>query len=146
MNTHKETITQWLVFLENKVGELAHLCELLGNAGVNIRGLSVSETRHFGVFRLVVDNQQKAQEAFNKAELMARSTEVIAVKVEDKPGGLARVLRLLADEGLDINYAYGLIERLGKYAVVMLQLQEIGHALSILKNNNITIIREEELR
>ena len=98
---------QLSIFLENKPGVLAEVSKTLGDHGINIRGLSVSDTVDHAVVRLVVTDPQKAIHLLGEYGLLVVETEVLAIKLEDRPGGLAEFASLLARAKVNIEYAYG---------------------------------------
>ena len=90
-------IQQLSIFVENKSGRLAEITEILGQAGVDIRAISVADTSDFGILRLIVDKPKEAVEALRAANLTVSLTSVIAVGIDDKPGEFAKAMRVLAD-------------------------------------------------
>lgn len=94
------------VFLENKAGRLAHVTRVLGEAGINIRALSIADTSDFGILRIIVNDPEKAYRILKEADFTVSETEVIAVQVPDSPGGLATVLEQMSDADLNIEYLY----------------------------------------
>jgi hypothetical protein len=94
------------VFLENKAGRLSHVTRVLGEAGINIRALSIADTSDFGILRIIVSDPEKAYRILKEANFTVSETEVIAVQVPDSPGGLATVLEQMSDANLNIEYLY----------------------------------------
>ena len=91
------------VFLENKAGRLCEVTGILAEAQVNIRALALADTSDFGVLRLIVDDTEKAKEALKKAGFTVGKTNVLAVEVPDRPGGLYGILNLLQASGSDAD-------------------------------------------
>ena len=91
-------VEQISVFLENKPGSLAEVTRILGESGVNIRALSLADTKDFGILRLIVNDNEKAREILGRRGLTVRKTEVVAVEVPDRPGGLAEILKVLSEK------------------------------------------------
>lgn len=102
----KPLIKQITVFLPNKPGKLAAMSHAIADAGVQIHALMVSETTDYGTVRLIVDRPDECLQALKDAGYAADITEVVAVPVDNVPGGLARVLDNLTTAGLDVGYAY----------------------------------------
>jgi hypothetical protein len=100
-------VKQLSVFLENKPGVLAEVCRMLGAHGINIRGLSVSDTVDHAVVRLVVTEPQKAIHLLGEHGALVVETDVLEVRVADKPGELADVAEKFAHAKVNIEYAYG---------------------------------------
>jgi hypothetical protein len=99
-------IRQLNVFMENKLGRLYEICNLLGENGINIRGFSVADMADYGILRLIVSDPDKARKILLEANFPVSESKVIVVSVPDKPGGLAGVLKVLADAGIGVEYTY----------------------------------------
>lgn len=138
-------VQQISVFLENKSGRLAHLTEVLGEAGINIRALSIADTSDFGILRLIVSRPEEAFKALKEAGFTVSITDVIAVEVEDKPGGLARVMKLLESEGINIEYLYAFLEKSSNNALVVFRVEQINDAINLLTKNNINLVKGADL-
>lgn len=139
-------IRQLAVFLENKPGRLSALASCLSEAGINIRALSVAETKDYGVIRFIPDDPIKAKEILGKSGYAVIETEVLAVEVPDKPGGLASVTNLLAKEGINIEYAYASVIRLEESAIVILQVDDRERAEKILRDAGIRLLCQEDVQ
>jgi len=138
-------IKQLSVFLENKKGRLLEVCSLLGQKNVNIRALSVAETEEFGVLRLIVDKPDEAVAALRDQQLVSNITDVLAVEVEDKPGGLARVLEILEKNDINVEYMYGFIEKFSNNALMVFRFDDIEKAAGTLESNMIKIMTQSRL-
>ena len=99
-------IKQVSVFLENKPGQLLAPCQVLAEAGINILTLSMADTQQFGILRLIVRDWNRAKDLLEKAGCVVRLTDVLAVEVDDRPGGLAAIVRVIERTGLNIEYMY----------------------------------------
>jgi hypothetical protein len=139
-------ITQVSVFLENKKGRLLEVCSLLGKHNINIRALNVAESEGFGVLRIVVDKPQEAVDLLKKNNLVANLTDVVAVEVEDKPGGLARVLEVLSKNNINVEYMYGFVEKHSNNALMVFRFDEPEKAAKILLSNGITVVKQAQLQ
>jgi hypothetical protein len=139
-------IRQISVFLENRKGRLCEACSVLGDAGVNIRALTIAETEEFGVLRIVVDNVEAGLKALKDNNFVANITEVVAVEVPDRPGGLAEVLKVLSANDVNIEYMYGFMEKFSDEALLVFRFEDIGKAQKILLKNNIKVVRKEEIK
>ena len=128
------------VFLENRAGRLAEVSAILAEAGVNIRALSLADTSDFGVLRLIVDNNEMAKNALKNAGFTVGKTNVVAVEVEDRPGGLHKILNLLFQSGINVEYMYAFVQQSGSNAVMIFRFDKTDKALSVLSENNIKII------
>jgi hypothetical protein len=125
-------VHQISVFAENKPGQLARLTRILGEGKVNIRATTIATTATFGVINLIVDDPQKAIQAIKKDGMMVTTKEVIAVIIEDKPGGLDRLMQLLLKENINVNNAYGFVLDSGKTAVFVVEVDPMDKAQKLI--------------
>lgn len=139
------SINQLSIFVENKAGRLANISEVLFEANIDIRAISIADTSDFGILRLIVDNPDKAVSALKNANIAVSVTSVIAIGINDKPGEFYKAIRLLADEGIGIEYMYAFISREENKAFVILRINEENRALEILQQNGISILTAEQL-
>ena len=133
-------VEQISVFLENKSGRLAEVMRVLGSAGINIRALSIADTSDFGILRIIVNDKEKALKALKEKEFTVSKTEVVAVEVPDKPGGLAHILDLLDKQGVNVEYMYAFIERSSDNAVIIFRFDENDKAIKALSGSGIAIL------
>jgi hypothetical protein len=133
-------IKQIFVFLENKAGRLGEVTKALAQAQVNIRALSIADTADFGILRLIVDKENEAIKALNEAGFTTRITEVVAVEIDDKPGGLAKVMELFQKKNINIEYLYASLEGKEGKAVVIFKLEDHQKGLQIIKENGIPLV------
>ena len=138
-------ITQISVFLENRKGRLFEVCSLLGENNINIRALTIAETESFGVLRIVVDNSDVAVKLLKDSGFVANLTHVVAVEVGDKPGGLASVLKIFADNDVNIEYMYGFVEKFSDKALLVFRFADTDLAQQILSKNDIKVVTEKEI-
>ncbi len=139
-------ITQISVFLENRKGRLFEVCSLLGQNGVNIRALTIAETETFGVLRIVVDKPQQAIQIFRDHQITANVTSVVAVEVDDRPGGLASVLKTLSENNVNVEYMYGFVEKASDKAMLVFRFEDPDRAAGVLTDNKIRVIGESDIR
>jgi hypothetical protein len=133
-------IHQLSVFVENRPGHLIAPCRVLAEAGVNIVTLSLAETQAFGVLRLVVRDWQKARQALEQAGIAVSVTEVLAVEVDDRPGGLVQVLDVLEKAGINVEYMYAVATKLGEKAVLVLRFDDPDAALAALSASPVNVL------
>ncbi len=138
-------VKQISIFLENKCGRLVRVTQVLGEAGINIRALSIADTSDFGILRLIVDQPDKALKVLKEKGFMATATEVIAVEVPDIPGGLAAVLSYLEQASINIEYLYSFVEKPAKDALILMRVENIAEALRVLQENNVPVIEGERI-
>lgn len=133
-------VEQISVFLENKSGRLAEVTRALGKAGINIRALSIADTSDFGILRVIVNDNDKAIRVLKDNDFTVSKTEVVAVEVSDKPGGLSDILDLLEKEKVNVEYMYAFIERSSDNAVIIFRFDENDKAIKILSARGVTIL------
>lgn len=138
-------VKQVSVFLENKMGRLAEVTKILGENDINISALSIADSAEFGILRLIVSDPQKALEVLKKAEFSASSTEVIAIAVDDKPGGLGTALKYLGDAGVDIEYIYAFVGKTSGKALVILKAEDWNRASEVLVQKGILVLSDKEV-
>jgi hypothetical protein len=138
-------VEQISVFLENKAGRLAEVTRTLGDAGVSIRALSLADTTDFGILRLIVDQYEKAREVLKAKGFTVGMTEVVAIEVPDRPGGLASVLQVLSQAGINVEYMYAFVQHSGKNAVIIFRFDNLEEAIKILQKEGIHIYKGEEV-
>ncbi|HOV42587.1 MAG TPA: ACT domain-containing protein, partial [Syntrophothermus lipocalidus] len=117
-------VKQISVFLENKAGRLASVTRVLGDAGINIRALSIADTSDFGVLRLIVNDPDKAYRILKEAGFTVSQTDVVAVSVPDRPGGLAEILEVMAEADINIEYLYAFIGTTARNALVIFKVED----------------------
>ena len=138
-------ITQLSVFAENKPGHIIAPCRLLAGAGVNIRALSLADTQRFGILRMIVSDWQSAAKILEDAGFLVKCTEVLAIEVPDRPGGLAEVLSVLEGTSINIEYMYAFPFGRGEKAILIFRFDDPDAALQRLQSSGISMIGREEL-
>lgn len=138
-------VEQISIFIENKSGRLAEVSGVLGDAGVNIRALSLADTSDFGILRLIVNDTDKAFKVLREQNFTVNITEVIGVEVPDSPGGLSSILQILDKNNVNVEYMYAFVERSGDNAVIIFRFDNVDEAITVLTNNKIKIIESKKL-
>ncbi|OBQ46034.1 ACT domain-containing protein [Halodesulfovibrio spirochaetisodalis] len=133
-------VEQISVFLENKAGRLAEVTNTLATNDINIRALSLADTTDFGILRLIVDNSEKAKSVLKDKGFTVGKTNVVAVEVEDKPGGLNHILDTLGNNGINVEYMYAFVMPGSTNATLIFRFDKTDQAVEILTINNIPII------
>ena len=139
-------VEQLAVFLENKSGRLAAITKILSDNGINIRALSVADTADFGILRIIVDQTDKAKQILKDAGFTVGLTDVVAVEVADKPGGLSGVLTVLTQVEINVEYMYAFVEKSGQNAVIIFRFDDVDTAIEVLQNAGIKILSGDEVR
>ena len=138
-------VEQLSIFLENKAGRLAEVTRALSRADINIRALSLADTSEFGILRLIVNDNEKAKTVLKEQGFTVGRTHVVAVEVDDRPGGLDAILHLLSGNGINVEYMYAFVQAGGKGATLILRFDKTDEALEVLTKHNIPIISGETL-
>ncbi len=138
-------VEQISIFIENKFGRLAEVTRILGDAGVNIRTLSLADTSDFGILRLIVNDAEKAKLVLKERGFTVSKTEVVAVEIPDRPGGLADILQVLDSDGINVEYMYAFVERCGENAVMIFRFDETGKAIAALTAKGFNVLPGERL-
>ncbi|MDI3280932.1 MAG: ACT domain-containing protein [Bacillota bacterium] len=138
-------VKQLSIFLENRAGRLAEVTRTLGQHGINIRALSIADTSEFGILRLIVNQPDRAVQVLREAGFAVSITEVIAVEVPDRPGGLARVLEALREGGHNIEYLYAFVEKASEDALVIMRVEDIPGAVQTLRQAGISVLPAEQV-
>lgn len=130
------------VFLENRPGSLYAVLDKLRAWNVNLRALSLADTAEFGVLRFIVENPEKTVEQLKGAGFTATLTEVLAVGVDDRPGGLCQVVETLTQEGISIEYLYAFVSPHKDKAYVVFRVEDLEKARKTLEHHAIPILKE----
>ena len=138
-------VEQISIFIENKSGRLAEITRILGEAGINIRALSLADTSDFGILRLIVNDGAAATTVLKEAGFTVNRTEVVAVEVPDRPGGLSAILQALDQETINVEYMYAFVERCGGNAVIIFRFDETDKAIAALKAHNFNMLEGSRL-
>ncbi len=137
-------IKQLSVFLENKPGYLLCAADSLAKNGVNIRALSLADTAEFGILRLIADRPEEGRRVLSDLGLVVRLTDVLAVSMDDTPGGMLTVLSCLGEAGINVEYMYA-SSGSGRRAVMSLQTSDTARADAILREHGMAEPSPEDL-
>jgi len=138
-------VRQISVFLENRPGSLAKMARQLADKGINLRALSLAETRDFGTARLVVIDPDKCMRALKEADYHFIETDVLAIEVADRPGGMADVLEIITDEQLDVEYIYSMVSTKEGFAVVILRVSDPVKACVALNAQGVKLLTLKDI-
>ena len=138
-------LQQLSLFLENRPGRLAAPLEVVAAAGINLMTLSLADTAQFGILRLIVREWEKAKRLLEEAGWVVNLTEVVAVDVLDRPGGLANALRVLEGADLNIEYMYSFSLRRGDKAILIFRFEDPDRAIEVLRDAGLQVVGPEEL-
>jgi hypothetical protein len=138
-------VEQISIFIENKSGRLAEITRILGEASINIRALSLADTSDFGILRLIVNDGAQATVVLKEHGFTVSKTEVVAVEVPDRPGGLSAILQTLDRETINVEYMYAYVERCGGNAVIIFRFDETDKAIAVLQAHNFSMLEGSRL-
>jgi len=136
---------QLSIFLENKPGTLEHAIKAMSDVNVNIRAMSLADTEDFGILRLIANSNDAAINALQNAGFIVQLTDVVAVEVPDRPGGLYGILSLLSQKEINTEYAYAFIARSSDKAVTIFRFTQTDKAIRLLIEKGVSIIPGEQL-
>lgn len=125
-------LKQISVFLENTPGHLEGVCKAVADAGVNLRTITIAETKEYGIVRAIVDKPEEAAAALKEAGFFAKIIEVLAVEVDDTPGALLSILKKASAAGLNIEYMYALPRPFKDKPVMVMSFKDIDTAEKLL--------------
>lgn len=138
-------IKQLTVFLENQSGRLAEVTRVLGNAGINISALSIADTTEYGILRLIVNDPVGAAGILKKDGFSVGTTDVIGITIGDTPGSLARVLSILEENNISIEYMYAFTgSSKAGMANVVIKVEDLNKAVDTLMGAGVSIMPPDE--
>ena len=138
-------IQQLSLFVENKPGHIAAPARLLAQESIDIRALYLADTQQYGIVRMIVSDWQKAAALLEAHKFVVKITEVLAVEVPDRPGGLADVLDALDGTGINIEYMYAFPYSRSKQAILIFRFADPDAAIARLQIAGINLLASEEL-
>lgn len=133
-------LKQLSIFVENRLGAISEATGVLSENNINIRALSIADTTDFGIIRLIVDAPELAAEKLRENSLIVNITNVIGIKLGDTPGSFHRILKVLSDAGIGVEYSYAFVSRFAGSANIILRVQDEEKAMRILAENNVEFI------
>ncbi len=137
-------IKQLSIFVENKPGRLSEITGVLAGHGIDLRALCIADTTDFGILRLIVSDPDKALSLCREEGMTVSVTEVIAVELEDQPGGLHKILKILSDKGIGVEYIYAFVT-CPKDAYVILRVEDNDKAAGVLQEKGVRLLSSEEV-
>lgn len=139
-------LKQLSIFVENKPGRLEAIIDTLGKSGINIRALSIADTTDFGILRLIADDVAKAREVLQNIGVISKLTDVVAVFIDDRSGGLANVLSVLTKGGLNIEYMYAFLTKTEGKALMVLKSDNEEKAMTLLEEAGVAMASPEDIK
>ena len=139
------TTQQLSIFMENKPAQLVKVTETLKEKGIDIRAMSLADTKDFGIVRMIVSDIEKAQSAMREKGFMSTITKVMCVAVSDHAGELHTIIALMAENNINVDYLYACITEIGKDAYIVMHVDDEKKAGEVLKNAGIRMVTAEEI-
>ncbi len=131
------------VFAENRPGRLDHITEILAQANINIRAIKISDLGEFGVVKILVNDPDTAYQALKDGGVLASKKEILAVVVDDRPGGLHEVLKVLTQQNINVEDAYGFI--MHERAILVIEVANVGEVTELLEKSGLLLLSKEEI-
>lgn len=138
------TVNQVSVFLENTQGRICSVAEALKLNNINMIGISIADTADFGILRIVVAEPDKAYDVLKKSGFMVELTEVLAISVDDQPGGLADAFKIFNDNEIEIEYLYAVKRAVDGKAVLVVKTPDVDHAATLANTKGVKLLTKEE--
>ncbi len=138
-------IHQISVFIENKPGNLANFTNFIAENQINMRAFEIADTSDFGIIRIIVDKPLDTLTLLKDNDWICTLTQVIGVKLPDRPGSMAKVMDILAAADISIDYVYTSLAGGSEDAIMIFRVQDNDQVAAVLKKNNITLVSQEDL-
>jgi len=139
-------VQQISVFVENKKGRLADITKVLAENNIDISAISIADTANFGVLRMIVNETEKAVQVIREAGYTVSITEVLAVEMEDKPGGLHKVLELLGKESISVEYLYSFVRCPSEKALILFKVDNPQKTVDVLRRGHFRVLSFDEVK
>jgi len=139
------TIKQLSIFLENKPGALSTPCRLLADAGINVQTFALADTQQFGILRVVVHEWEKAKQLLEKAGMVVKITDVVALEVPDQPGGLAHLLEVIDRAKINVEYMYAFTDKKDGQGLLVFRFNDPEAAVKALKTHKVNVVTTVDL-
>ena len=133
-------VTQISVFVESRPGHLGRAMKVFSDNGINVRGFSASDTGEYGIVRFIVDKPEEAERLLRESGAAVRTSDVLCIELEDRPGSLERVLVTMAEHGINVSYCYSMI---GTYIVFAVNDREAAE--KALADTDLRLVGQDEI-
>ena len=138
-------LKQLSLFLENQPGALSRPIQLLARAKFNLVTLSIAEANQFGILRLIVRDWEKAKKLLEKNGFVVRVTDMVAVEVPDQPGGLSKILAVIEQAGLNVEFMYAFTEKRENKGILVFRFDDPDNAVKVLLKSKVNVVPSGEL-
>lgn len=139
------TTQQLSIFMENKPGQLVKVTQTLKEEQIDIRAMSLADTKDFGIVRMIVSDTEKAQAAMRDKGFMSTITQVMCIAMDDQPGGLSKITELMAAADVNIDYLYACITEIGKDAYIVMHVDDEKKASKVLADAGIKMVSAADI-
>ncbi len=140
------SVKQISVFIENKTGKLAEVTDYIAKHNINLKALSIADTQDFGILRIICENHADAVNALKAEGYVTTETEVLAVEISDKPGSLAKILKILADADVIVEYTYAFLSvKNADQAYMIFRVDDNKVAAASLMAEGIQVVSDSNL-
>jgi len=138
-------VKQISVFMENRPGRLAEITKILSDNGIDIRAINIADTTDFGILRMIVNDEVKAEKVLRDNQMTANISDVIAISISDSVGAFSKVIQLLKDKDISIDYIYSFIGEKSTRAVIVLKTSDLELSSEILTKNDVKVLSKEDV-
>ncbi len=138
-------VKQISVFMENRPGRLAEITKILSDNNIDMRAINIADTTDFGILRMIVDNFEKAEEVLRENNMTVSVTDVLTVSIEDTVGAFSKVIALLKEENISIEYIYSFIGEKSSKAIIVIKTNDVETSSQLLQKNGIKVLSTEAL-
>lgn len=138
-------VKQISVFMENRPGRLAEITKVLSDNDIDIRAINIADTADFGILRMIVNDEVKAEKVLRDNQMTANISDVIAISISDSVGAFSKVIQLLKDKDISIEYIYSFIGEKSTKAVIVLKTSDLEASLEVLNKNGVTVLTKEDV-
>lgn len=138
-------VRQISVFVDNKPNQLAGVMKLIKESGINVRALSLADTKDFGILRMIVNDTDKAVDILRNASYAVTVTEIVAISIPDSPGQLSRVLDILGSRGVNLEYLYAFLGKSDKAVSFVIRVDDNAGAAAALTEGGIIQLTENDI-
>ncbi|HPS57431.1 MAG TPA: ACT domain-containing protein [Spirochaetota bacterium] len=133
------------VFAENKPGKISRVTEILSQNNINIRAITISDSGDYGIIKLLVDKPAQGNECLKSEGIASTLKDIVAIKIDDSPGGLHKAASILASNNINVEDAYGFTIREKNQAVFVFQVEDVPLTEKLLKNAGFELLSDSEL-
>ena len=140
------TVKQISIFLENRPESLMELTDILAKRNINMRALCLADTNDFGIARIIVDDPENVANILKEEEYIVKASNVIALEIPDETGSLNKILKILGENGRNVEYMYGFTGRKTNCAFMVLRCTDISKTEQVLDSNGIRMLNQDELK